>query len=197
MRTARALAVALLAPIGLATTDPEPAPADASAPEPAVESELVEWALERFHAAGLELPNDIVVSFHGDDQPCEGNHGTYRPGEPDRVRICRHDPDPEIQDQLRRHALLHELAHAWTDHELERDRRDAFLELRGATTWSNREVAWHDRGTEQAAEIITWGLLDREVGFLNIRDTRCDQLRAGYVTLTGVEPTAGLEHSCS
>lgn len=206
-RNAAVLAVAVMA-LGSVSPLPAPSPADAahrdvvdatsaSAGTPTdVERELVEWAQARFADAGMELPDDLVITFHRDAEPCEGNHGTYRTGTPDRVRICRNHDDAVIEDRLRRHALLHELAHAWTDHHLADERRAAFLELRGAESWNDRTDDWHDRGTEQAAEIIAWGLLDQQIGFLGIHDTTCDQLHAGFVALTASEPTAGLEQSC-
>ena len=37
---------------------------------------LVDWALSRFHQAGLDLP-DLVITFHEDKAPCSGNAGSF------------------------------------------------------------------------------------------------------------------------
>lgn len=166
-----------------------------------VDLERIEWAHERFDDAGLQLDDDIVITFHTDREACEGNLATFRTrattGDHDRVRICRTSDGSATEERLVRHALLHELSHAWAHHSLGDHARRAFLADRGATNWNDRSEKWHDRGTEQAAEIMTWGLMDQEIGFLAIHDTTCERLHTGFVLLTGAEPIAGLEHSCS
>ncbi len=58
--------------------------------------------------------------------------------------------------------LLHETAHAWIDHTLTDERKAMFQQLRGWIYWRNYDAApWHDNGTEQAGEIMVWGLIDR------------------------------------
>lgn len=59
-----------------------------------------------------------------------------------------------------------------------------------------REGEWHERGAENAAEIIAWGLIDRPVKPVRIYDNDCDQLLGGYVILTGTDPLHGLTDVC-
>ena len=58
--------------------------------------------------------------------------------------------------------VLHELAHAWSTIGLPVERRHAFQVLRGWEHWSDYDLAeWRDNGTEQAAEIIAWGVSNK------------------------------------
>ena len=61
-----------------------------------------------------------------------------------------------------RHAVLHELAHAWADHALEDHARDAFMAARGASNWNDRTELWHDRGVEQAMVFLRMFKAQRE-----------------------------------
>ncbi len=172
-----------------AATGPEAA-VEATAVEPtpveptAAEIELIQWARGRFAAASLSFP-DVDISFHRDSAPCRGNLGTYYPGDQPRVAVCRTHDDPALERRFREWALLHELGHAWIQTNLDSAARERFVELRGAESWADRDLEWFDRGVEQAAEIMAWGLLDREPGFVGIRDKACRQLDRAYRFLTG------------
>ena len=74
----------------------------------------------------------------------------------------------------------------------------AFQELRGYEFWLNYDEAlWHENGTEQAAEILVWGLVDRPMAMSRITDNGCDDLLAGFVTLTGQQPLHGFTDLCA
>lgn len=92
-------------------------------------------------------------------------------------------------------AILHEIAHAWDYHSLDSGTRSAFLELRNHDAW--REGAWHERGAENAAEIIAWGLIDRPSKPVHIYGNSCEELEAGYETLTGQKALHGYTERCS
>ena len=55
---------------------------------------LVRWALARFEAAGLELP-ELVLAFHDDRHGCNGHPGFYQSGTPARVHVCDRFPTPD------------------------------------------------------------------------------------------------------
>jgi hypothetical protein len=179
------IAILTIVPVGtVAATEglPDTAPPTLTPQEQA----LVEWAFDRFEAAGLDLPDGIRIEFHRSKEPCGGNEGLHRRG---RIDVCRFvDGNPEAEDYLRRHALLHELAHEWTDHALSGDRQQAFMTQRGVARWNDHDDDWLDRGTEHAAEIMVWALLDREAGFLNLYDASCSSMTEGFRTLTGTNP---------
>ena len=92
-----------------------------------------------------------------------------------------------------RHNLLHELAHVWdlSGGVTEATRQD-FLELRGLNGWQDLNEEWSERGIEQAAEIVAWGLevaqwdIPTEVAEVGAQDA--DSLRQAFELLTGRLP---------
>ena len=70
----------------------------------------VEWGLDRFAAAGIELP-PMEVIVHPHKRPCDGNSGLYQPGPPVEVHLCLAD----AASRAARMITLHELAHAWAE----------------------------------------------------------------------------------
>ena len=94
--------------------------------------------------------------------------------------------------------ILHEIAHSWASVSLTEERKTDFQQLRGWQHWRDYEAAaWHENGTEQAAEIMVWGLIDRPMAIVRIYQTTCSDLDAGYRTLTGTAPLHGFEDMCS
>lgn len=107
-----------------------------------------EWAVTHFIDAGLELP-DLVIAIHASDEPCDGFDGAFRSREtPARLDVC--NPHRLI--------VLHELAHAWDHHMLTDGLRQDFMDLRGLDTWNDGSTPWKERGIEDLAEIVVWGL---------------------------------------
>jgi hypothetical protein len=186
-------AVALAVPTG----DEE---AVSSAPTPvelgAMPTEFVEmatWALGLFDDAELALPPMKLV-YQGDDTAaCSGWRGAHRSVDGvSIIDICTSDPGPATAA-----LVLHEIAHAWASVDLSDQRKEDFQTLRGWTEWSNHaDVAWHDNGAEQAAEIMVWGLIDRPLAIVTINDHSCDDLEAGYRVLTGQAPLHGFRDVC-
>ena len=165
----------------------------AALPAPVFTSETdaaaYEWTQNLFTAAGFEFPT-AIVEFHRDDEACGGARGRTRFGAADEtatILVCATHHNPEVEDIWRQRTLLHELAHAWVDQNVDEAPTAAFMELRGTEVWSAREQAWQDRATEHAAEILMWGIQDGdyEVDF-RIDNTGCEQLSSGYELLTGV-----------
>ena len=151
------------------------------------------WAMDLFDQAGFDLPLLRYV-YHGDNsEPCAGRPGLHHPVEGRHViEICT--AEMSIPTEV---MILHETAHAWIDRTLTDERRATFQQLRGWTYWRNYDAAaWHDNGTEQAAEIMVWGLIDRPLEMVRIDQNSCDELDAGYRALTGKAPLHGFRDEC-
>lgn len=154
--------------------------------------EIATWAVGLYHEAGLALPA-ITFVYHGDDSDaCSGWFGVHEVTERGSViGICTSRHTAQIEA-----LFVHELAHAWCAHSLSDERRGDFQELRSCPIWRGVDVPWHERGAEQAAEILVWGLIDRPTGVVTINDHGCDALEAGYRALTGDAPLHGYRDYC-
>jgi hypothetical protein len=187
-------------------TAPAPAPTTAtstsSGERPALELiglsgdqlEMVSHAVALFAESGLVLP-PLVVHGHSDTAGCGDHDGLHRQHTGwSEIDLCVADPhSPAVM-----HTVLHELAHAWAADALTDERRAAFRELRGFEFWQNyAAAAWEHNGTEQAAEIIAWGVNDRPAATVRIDHVSCGELQAGYIALTGLEPRYGLTAICA
>jgi hypothetical protein len=181
--TAIALVTALLAPASAATL-----PAEAVAPRPAIEIEtqtrvqleMARWAIGRFEAAGLELP-DLRIVFPGRDlRLCNGAPATALTNQqPVELRICWNDS----------FILLHELAHAWDAHNLPEDRRGPFMTIRtDVDSWTGADVPWERRGIEHAANVIAWGLLEDPYPISRTYPNDPESLTQAFRLLTDVDP---------
>jgi hypothetical protein len=151
---------------------------------------LVEWATDLYLAAGLELP-PLRVDFASGTGLCpDGVDGRFVPGEPESlVLLC---PSADANDLHRRHIILHEFAHAWDHYQLSDPQRHAFMELRSAEAWHAPDLAWWELGSEQAAEIMAWGLIDQPLPIIKIDGNSCQELHAGFELLVGSPPLHGL-----
>ncbi len=155
------------------------------------QAQHAEWALARFEEAGLELPS-LTIVFHDDYQSCGMREGVLRiAGENVTIDECQNDPSRS------RRSLLHELAHAW-DHvggSIDTDTRLDFLRLRGLRSWDDDDLPWNQRGEEQTAEIIAWGLMHQSapiptsVGDRGAQDSV--SLATAFILLTGIRPLFG------
>lgn len=172
-------------PLGAVT---ELAPAQAS---------LLESSFDRFTQAGLAAPTHVVASFHKSLDACNGNLGlrTTEDGV-SRVRVCWAHENPGIELRLQEQALVHELAHAWAEENLDDARRQAFVDFTGSASWRDVAHGWNDRGTERAADLITWALLDPAVLFVEFDDTKCHTWAPAFELLTGVGAPAPLTDAC-
>jgi hypothetical protein len=156
------------------------------------EQEWIDFAFTQFALAGLELP-DVPITFPTEATACHGYGGVYLPTQ-QAVRICRPS----------KRTMIHELAHAWIEMTISDDDRQTFLEVRGLDLWVGGDQ-WDQRGAEQAAEIITWAVMDRNMSLrwidtnadgtttyswrlAKIPDSNPDQLAAAYQQLTGQQP---------
>lgn len=189
-----AVAVTAAAPAAwLLRGDGAPAAAalGAAVPHTAVDAAIVATAIDAFAGHGLEFGVEPVVSFHDDAAACSGNLGYWTDeAGVDRIRVCWTDDDARVQEILRTQALVHELAHAWVYRNTDAATRDAFVELVAADSWNGAEAAWVDRGTEVAAELVTWAVLDPAVLFVEFAESSCGTWAAGYELLVGATAPA-------
>jgi hypothetical protein len=187
--TTSLLAVVLQVPATPIGVEPSPATPTAHTFSFRTESDavLTEWALSRFERAGLRLP-PMNVAFHDDKQPCEGHFGYYRSGDPPRIDICGFNWDRSITAAKK--TILHELAHAWAGATLNEQTRERFLRFRGLDTWGDDETPWEEQGSEQAAEVIAWALMDKELVMVTMNNADPTTLARAYRVLTSTLPPA-------
>jgi hypothetical protein len=115
----------------------------------ATQRETISWAVDRFVAAGLQLPN-LDVRF---PVFCDGKGAIYHVGE-SSIDFCR----------VNRKNVLHEFAHAWDDTSGAVD-REGFMKLRGVSVWfGGLDVPASEQGSEHLAIIVAWGLMDPGTG---------------------------------
>jgi hypothetical protein len=150
---------------------------------------LVMWAEGRFDEAGLELP-EVRYVFYDNPEPCNWRRGRYHPAS-GLVEICSFYED----------TLIHELAHAWAEANLTVMDKEAFAASRGLANWNDPSSPWNERGTEHAAEVIAWGVEERNRLVPSIGSDPSDayrlptipnsnprELMAAYEILTGTPP---------
>lgn len=142
---------------------------------------MVRWAVGRYRNANLQLP-PLDIYFHEDVTGCRGGIGFYTS---DRIDMC----PGLVLNLVPRHDMLHEMAHAWSFHFLSKDTREAFMRLRGLSTWNSADQPWTLRGFEQTAEIVAWAIGDGVIT-PSIPDKDAATLVADYELLTGSLPPA-------
>ena len=173
---------------------PPPPPVVEMVDLPPALADLASWAVALFAEAELELPPVRFRYHEGSMEPCHGRTGSHtRSSGGSTIDICTSEVTG-VTEVL----LLHEAAHAWAAHALDGDRQAAFKALRGFEHWRDYEAAaWHENGTEQAAEFIVWGLLDRPYSMIRIYHSGCDELERGFEILTGRPPLHGFVDRCA
>jgi hypothetical protein len=62
---------------------------------------------------------------------------------------------------------------------------------------THSQSAYEISGAEHAAEILVWGLIDREVQLVRVRPNICDALLESYITLTRLAPSNGYAGECA
>jgi hypothetical protein len=155
--------------------------------------DLVAWAIGRYTDAGLPPPTPRSVAFPP-SATCVLVAGlAVDTGEGVDLQLCFGQAeacaDPDCTPTLTaRSTLIHELGHVWTVQHADETTRAEFLELRGLEDWNGPDLAWDERGTEHAAEILAWGLLDEPYLSARLPDDQCAELADAFEVLTGVPP---------
>jgi hypothetical protein len=147
----------------------------------AVEERAIDWSIRRYREAGLGGIPDLEVYLHRSHDACNGGLGLFYAG---RIDLCTEDSSEPYQRKF----ALHEMAHAWTEANVETAVLERFMDIRGVAAWNDRSFDWKERGTEQAAEIITWGLGEGQISPLLPEATDAPTLARLYELLTGREP---------
>ena len=148
----------------------------------------LEAAIELFADEGLQLP-PLIVRFSEDRMVCNTNAGIYRRARwsndlsTDYIAIC----------STVRVDLVHELAHAWEQNNLSDQIRSQFMEHWGLEHWLSRDVDWHQRAGEKAANTIAFGLIvDYETNNGDLLQFTC-----GYSMLTGTKAPHDNLYDCT
>lgn len=141
----------------------------------------IDWSIRRYREAGLAGLPDLEVYLHRSHDACNGGIGLYHGG---RIDLCTKDSSEPYQRKF----ALHEMAHAWTEANVDPAVLDRFMDVRGIAAWNDRSFAWKERGTEQAAEIITWGLGEGEISPLLPTPVEDRELAEMFELLTGRLP---------
>lgn len=147
------------------------------------EQRLVDWALSRFVAAGLDVPGSVVV-FEPASPRCGGFLGRFF-ADVDTVVVCVSE---SASDRVKGSVLLHELSHAWAEDHVSAKTRAEFGRLRGTQSWNSSRDPWGERATEHAAVIMAWGLADRATNVHDIGDVSPAALEQAFRLLTGTDP---------
>ena len=161
---------------------------------PAVHA-FLEWGLERFDLAGLEMPQVESVTFLEASAYCYNLGGEATSTDQGAaIILCRTADDVCVDDHCRqwrdrdRQLWLHELAHPWLDAHTDDSIRADYLELTGLQRWSDPQDPWEERGVELAAETIAYGLMDEPVERHPEFDADRTELVNGFRILTGSDP---------
>lgn len=136
----------------------------------------IRTALDKFENAGWPLSN-LEIRAEGEDG-CGGNAG---------VRLMEQDLNVVEICTEAEWALLHELGHVWAALYLDENERQEWVELRGLDSWSDADK-WEDRGTEQLADIVAFGLFDEWHTPTSIASNDRKSLIDGFEWLFGMEP---------
>ena len=147
----------------------------------AAEERAIDWSIRRYREAGLEGMPDLDVYLHPSDEPCDGGLGLYFAR---RIDLCT----KESSESYQRKFALHEMAHGWIEANVSTEVLQRFMDIRGIAAWNDRSFDWKERGTEQAAEIVTWGLGEGEIAPLLPEVTDAPTLARLYELLTGRAP---------
>ena len=158
-------------------------------------------AIQRFARAGLGVPSITSITFNPYDEACTSQDGTITwSGSSIALLVCtdgseilevdpvcRSDPGATCITSAAdiRHALMHEIAHAWLAANATDQVRAAFLRAVGLSTWDDAATPWDKRGFEWAAETLTWALEREPATPERLGSPSCATLVAGYLALTG------------
>ncbi len=160
---------------------------------------LTQWALSRFDRAGMAIPSVEAVTFTRFADYCADVRGrSFRQdtatGPSWRIVLCMDEefvcrsPECAAFYLPARRAILHELAHVWTDEYLTEAVRDAFMSSMSLEVWNHESVPWNERAGEHAAEYIAWGLLDSPFPLFELGQPPIGERVDAFQLLTGHQP---------
>ncbi len=161
------------------------------------ERDMVDWALQRFDEADLQLPSRIQVGFDPTRALCEGAAGVCLVADEvdPTVHVCEPAGETAFRVLDRRMTLLHELAHVWW---VSQGGEPPFGDLEtivGGVAGGAPDVRWEDRSEERLAIVLTWGLLDQPRRPVPTTFS-CRQLYLQFEEVTAHAPLGPLEVIC-
>ena len=131
----------------------------------------------RYVSAGLELPG-LEIHIYDNRDGCGGNDGVFVKAEEGwRINIC----------DTREMVVRHEVGHAWAAHNLTAQETDAYTTHWGFGSWNARGTAWSDRGSEDAANVLAWGLDPQTISGALLPDGPLAKRAEAFQMLTGIE----------
>ena len=154
---------------------------------------LLEWALGRYEEAGLPVPAPRSVGFPPDLRCAVVAGIAVDTGEGADLQLCVTADEVCVGEgcepsAVSRSTMLHELGHVWTNENSDETDRQRFLEFRELEVWTAPGADRDLLGTEHAAEILSWGLMDEETWGARLPDSECEALAAAFEVLTGLPP---------
>jgi hypothetical protein len=156
-----------------------------------LQQQLVTWAIERFALAGLALDGIARFRFPPSERCDDLAGAAVDTSEGTEIHLCYTDAEIGNADAMAltpRRTVVHELAHVWEARHVDEATRSAFMALRGVTVWNADTGDWSRRGSEHAAEIVAWGLLDEPVHLVRLTRNSCAELDQAFRVLTGRPP---------
>lgn len=120
--------------------------------ETTAQIELARFGIQRYAAAGLDLPH---VEIWMGDNPSDCIHPNT--GDPSLGFATWRGDQAIVYHCGDRFVMLHELAHILDRHIVTEPMRTAFLELRGLEVWQD-PTSWLASGEEHFADVLAWGL---------------------------------------
>lgn len=151
--------------------------------------EVLVWALELFEQADMQLPTFLVS--HEPEDACNGAAAVVSSTAlVPHIRMCTSHTGTTLE-----WVMLHELGHIWAELHVDQEGRALFLAVRSLAAW--RSDVWAESGSEHAAEVIVWALMDRQVRPIHLRNMSCIELLVAYRALTGGRPLHGFTEVCS
>ena len=151
---------------------------------------MVAWAIRRFAASGLEPPPVTHVTFPPTVACERGFSGmSFHSATSGHIEVCATAEALAAASGAApltaRRTILHELGHLWTAARTDQDVRRMFMDHLGLEAWTG--VDWGDSGSEMAAEILMWGLMDEPVG-VRVPGASCPDRATAFELLTGMPP---------
>jgi hypothetical protein len=153
--------------------------------------EVVEWGVQRYRLAGLSIPSVASITFPPHELCARNSGWAIDDGEEQRIVLCIfenemcEDEGCETLSALARATLVHEMAHVWTIGNLDASTRERFLDLRQVEVWQGPGLLWAEQGSEHAAEIIMWGVMEETLDLFRLGIPSCADLEEAYQLLTG------------
>lgn len=138
------------------------------------------WALGRFAAAGLELP-EVEFWMHADRVSCDPRREV-----PPVAFVMIRDGRSIVFSCGTRFTLLHELGHIFGAAHFDDAQRDAFTAMRDADGW--RADEWARSADEHLADVIAWGLHPDHVRPSRTKPNDDASLAAAFEFATGTVP---------